>query len=332
MFIDAHVHFWNKESCVENTWFFMEVKPEYYGWWAKNFRNVDVSEEKSTVADYDPRRIEKALRSYGVEKAVAFAMNIPGVQYVTNDYIANGVKESKGFFVGIASVDPKKPKAEEELIYALSSLGLKGLKIFPIIQHFRPDDFVLTDRLYKICIDYDVPVVIHLAAEPAEEGGILFTKTHSGARSRLIYNQAIYIDEVSYRYPELKIVVAHADYGLNISAAAMLCARRPNVYVDLARFGDRLQYAEEIEQIPPEKRDESLYLAYRAVGKEWVKRKFYDDLKHLLLYARPNRIIFGSDFPAINPRWYKETISEVVEDKSVLKMIFEDNAKRIYKL
>jgi len=329
MFIDAHTHFWKAEGTTPNTWFFGEVRQDKYAWWIKNFRNVDVPEGGLEI-DVDYRVVEKALRKDGVDRAVVFAMAIPGVQYVPNEYVAEGVRESKGFFIGIASVNPHDPKADEQFEYALSSLQLKGLKLFPIVQHFRPDDFVLMDRLYKKCADHNVPVVIHLAAEPAETGGINPLPFTAWSRSRLIYNQAIYIDEVSYKYPDLVIVVAHANYGVNVSEAAFLCARRPNVYVDLARFGDRYQYSEEIERIPPEYRDESLYYAYKAVGTDWVRRKFEEDFRTLLLYARPNRVIFGSDFMAISPKWYRQKIEELVEDEQIRRMIFEDNARKVY--
>jgi len=329
--IDAHVHFWKAEHTSPNTWFFGAVTQDHYAWWIKKYRNIDVSEGGLDV-DVDYRSVERALRNEGVEGAVAFAMAIPRAQDVPNEYVAEGARETKGFFTGIASVNPHDPKSDEQLEYAISSLGLKGLKLFPIIQHFRVDDFLTTDKLYRKCNDHDVAVVIHLAAEPAETGGLYSVSEPAWTRSRLVFNQATQIDEVSYKYPELRIVVAHANYGVNVSEAAFLCARRPNVYVDLARFGDRYQYAEEMEKIPSERRDESLYRTYEAVGLDWIKQKFEEDFKTLLMYARPNRVIFGTDFPAISPKWYKKKIEGIVVDGRSRDMIFKENARKAYKI
>ena len=64
-----------------------------------------------------------------------------GLPPVTNDFVAGCARAHPEAFVGFASVDPLKGDAAVvELERAVRELGLRGLKLHPTAQGFRPDD------------------------------------------------------------------------------------------------------------------------------------------------------------------------------------------------
>ena len=60
--------------------------------------------------------------------------------WVPNEVIADYVKQHPEKLEGWASVDPTQPDHMEQLDYCVNELGLKGLKLGPVYQHFDPQD------------------------------------------------------------------------------------------------------------------------------------------------------------------------------------------------
>ena len=108
-------------------------------------------------------------------------------------------------------------------------LGLKGLKLHPSKQRMFPADDRMW-KLYDICRKYRRPVVFHsgVSMEP-------------GTLTR--YAHPLEFEEVAYRYPDVKICLAHFGWPW-VREVCMLMLKYRNVYTDTALlyFDDPRQF------------------------------------------------------------------------------------------
>lgn len=104
----------------------------------------------------------KLLDEFNVEKAIVFPNPNVGDRYpATNDYIATCEKKFPNRLIGFGRVDPRRGKeALEELVRIKEKLGLKGLKLHPMVECFRPDHSFF-DGFFKKVNDLEMPVLIH---------------------------------------------------------------------------------------------------------------------------------------------------------------------------
>ena len=83
-----------------------------------------------------------------------------------NDYIAAAVRTDPSHFIGFGSVNPafKGPAAAvAELDRAVSELGLSGVKLYPMYQHWAANDRDLAFPIYAKASELGIPVMIHQA-------------------------------------------------------------------------------------------------------------------------------------------------------------------------
>ena len=95
-------------------------------------------------------------------------LGVPGPPHPDkcNDYIAAVVAKDPGRFIGFASVNPayQGPKAAvAELDRAVTGLGLTGLKLYPMYQHWAANDRDLAFPIYQKASELGIPVMIHQA-------------------------------------------------------------------------------------------------------------------------------------------------------------------------
>lgn len=117
-------------------------------------------------------------------------------------------------------IDPRWGKDGIDLFErGLRELGFKGLKLYPPCG-FSPSDPGLFP-LYEICALHRVPVLVHVGpTSPA----LSFTQTHP-----------FLLDEAAHRFPGVNFIMAHGAVSF-VEECAMLCAFRPNVYMDISAF------------------------------------------------------------------------------------------------
>jgi predicted TIM-barrel fold metal-dependent hydrolase len=98
---------------------------------------------RTTLPSHDVDQMAAVFRDADV-LGVLFAWDAEtntGLPPVTNDFVAGCVRAHPEAFLGFASVDPHKGvAAKTELERAVRDLGLRGLKLHPTAQGFRPDD------------------------------------------------------------------------------------------------------------------------------------------------------------------------------------------------
>ena len=174
---------------------------------------------------------EAALEPYfeaisDVDKAVALAFWAPDSRIeVSNAFVAEVVRHDPARLVGFASVDPKLPDAISELDKAIGDLGLQGLKLGPIYQHFVPDDTAYWP-LYARVQELDIPIMWHQGTSfMVPEGPLEASQPHR-------------LDIIARTFPNIKMVIAHFGYPWPREVVALL-RRHPHVYTDISVLANR---------------------------------------------------------------------------------------------
>ena len=225
--------------------------------------------------------------------------------YTSSETIAEAVNKYPDRLIGFASVDPLKGKeAATQLETAITSLGLKGLKLLPYIQHFYPND----KKVYPVY-------------EKAQELGIPLL-IHSGASGRTFdpdkYNQPIFLDDVALDFPNLVIIAAHGIKWNWHDETSMLLRKHPNLYIDTAAMASS---------------------GTRSLA--WLTLSLY---KEIIGEEVMDRILFGSDFPAYSPQQNIDALLAAKDDPRIelfgfppitdedIKKILGENAKNLLKI
>lgn len=131
---------------------------------------------------------------------------------VHNEIYELGIKFPKKIY-GLASVNPllDEDYVKKELERALGSLGFVGVKLHTAghsISPANPRSKILFDTAAK----YKVPVMIHTGPGPFSD-------------------PALALDRIE-EYPDVKIILAHAGFGVYFSTAYLLAKKYDNVYLD----------------------------------------------------------------------------------------------------
>lgn len=140
----------------------------------------------------------------------------PGV--VPNDAVRGVEKDHPGKLMGLGSISPDwtAQAIRDETRRCVKELGFRGMSIDPYL--WQPPVYVDDPRLvplYETCIELDVPVTMTLSASSPPD----FSYCHPGK-----------VDALAAKYPELKIVVAHACWP-HIMEMIAVVFRRQNVWI-----------------------------------------------------------------------------------------------------
>ena len=142
---------------------------------------------------------------------------------ISNEHVADLVRQFPQSFVGLAGVDPNKGMdAVRELDHAIRVLGLKGLSLDPFM-HRHPANDKRYYPLYAKCVELDVAV--------------MFTTGPAGFVPDAVMDHASprVIDEVATDFPELRIMISHGGYPY-VTEAIAVTWRHPNVYLDISGY------------------------------------------------------------------------------------------------
>jgi len=113
-------------------------------------------------ADLSVDRLLRDMDALHIEKAVANAF--PGM--LSNQFLSQLVKAHPDRLIGFAWVDdPKAAGAVQELDRAVGELGLRGLKLHPLVQRFSPADPDIVPLIQRAA-ELRVPVFIHMRPLP----------------------------------------------------------------------------------------------------------------------------------------------------------------------
>ena len=203
MIIDVHTHLSTRKQWGK---VFVEVfDAEHTG-----YRGIDlhVTPEKHWHA------MEAASRAivFGIN-SIALGMHTP------NDQISAYAKAHPDKIIGFMSVDPNDPDALDEIDRCVNDLGLKGIKMSPVYQHYDPNGD-RARRVHRRAEELGLPILTHAAY-------------HVIANTPMEWANPLLYDPVARKFPNLKIILAHI--GLPWYTDAMVMIRKhPNVFADVS--------------------------------------------------------------------------------------------------
>ncbi len=217
--IDCHVHPSTSEYLEKAMGPFLEETRKFFK------SEIPVRSEEEMARELAEADVFGVLLGWDAE-------TYTGLPPVSNDYIASVVDRFPDRFVGFASVDPHKGNAAvDELERAVRDLGLKGLKLHPVAQDFRPDD----ERFYPIfakAAELDIPVLLHTGNTGLGAG------TPGGMGMKLDRARPIYLDTLAADFPELTIIGAHPSWPWQ-DEMIMVALHKKNVYIDLSGWSPK---------------------------------------------------------------------------------------------
>ena len=211
----------------------------------------------------------------------------------SNDWIAELQRNHPEQFIGFGSVDPHMGKAAvREAKRAVEDLGLKGFKFHPITQRFEANDPAFYP-LWEEIARLDVPALFHTG----QTGVSGRTPGQMGIKNK--YGRPYpYFDDLAADFPNLKVIMAHPSFPWVLEQLSV-ANLKSNVYIDLSGWSPN----------------------------------YFDPM--LIQYCNTlikNRVLYGSDFPAITPdRWLRDFEKAAFLDE-VRPLILVENAKALLKL
>jgi predicted TIM-barrel fold metal-dependent hydrolase len=142
---------------------------------------------------------------------------MPVAANVSDEEVAEFCKAYPDRLVGFASIHPDRYRPDLKVEYAITRLGLRGVKIYPHAG-FYPNDPRL-DRVYDTCAQLGVPAMIHAGIKAL---GWQWIK----------YNNPIYVDDVTTNFPDLNVIMCHGGFPWCDEFLAVVYSN-PNVWVDI---------------------------------------------------------------------------------------------------
>jgi uncharacterized protein len=246
-----------------------------------------------------PVSIAELADHYRERRMMAVLMNTTdvttsGTAPVPNEVIAQAVKDHPDVFIGFGAIDPAQGKvAQDEIRRCAEELGLRGLgELNPGRQHFYPND----SRFYPLWEEaarHGLIVLFHTGMMGAGAG------TPGGLGYKLKYTRPIpSLDDVAADFPDLKIIGAHPSWPWQEESLA-ICRHKTNFYIDLSG---------------------------------WAPKYFPASLVQYANSIIQDRVLFGSDWPAVTPeRWLAE-FEELPFKDEVRPKILLDNARQLFGL
>jgi predicted TIM-barrel fold metal-dependent hydrolase len=139
--------------------------------------------------------------------------------WVPNELVAEYVRAHPEKLVGWASVDPNEPDCVEQLEYAVGELGMVGLKLGPVYQHFDPADRAHWP-LFRTCQEHGLPIMWHQG-------------TTFPSAARLRFASPLQLEDVAMDFPDLRMIVAHLGHPWEEDLVALM-RKCPNLYADIS--------------------------------------------------------------------------------------------------
>jgi predicted TIM-barrel fold metal-dependent hydrolase len=140
-----------------------------------------------------------------------------------NEYIAGCVRMRPDKLIGFASVNPAYRGvrvAVEELARSVEEYKLSGLKLYPMYQHWSPDDRDLAFPIFEAARDLGIPVMVHQAGSTRID-------------AMMGYGRPALLDDIGRNFRDLRVIIAHCGIPW-IDEAMFMLTKHPNFYADLS--------------------------------------------------------------------------------------------------
>jgi hypothetical protein len=230
---------------------------------------VSLDEIRKRLASYAPdphgEKLMERMSREGIDYTVLVVMDNLALGQKDDEILsANRIcadigRGSKGRIIPLAGIDPRRKNAPELFRRCIDEYGMKGLKWHPDDGYYpnSPEAYAVLAIAEKL----RVPVLTHTGPLPR--------MASPGLKKRAKYCDPIYLDDITWDFPELKIIAAHMG-RLAWHDWAQLAQFRPNLYGDLAMW---------------------------QVFAVTDYNRFCRDLRQILDIAGADSVLFGSDAP-----------------------------------
>jgi len=200
---------------------------------------------------------------------------------------------------GVADPARADPEHFRRVEAVLAGGQVKALKAYLGYLHFEPAHQNYRPY-YELAERFNLPVVFHAGDTYSPLG-------------KLRFSQPLLIDDVAVDHPNVRFVIAHVGNPWMTDAAAVVY-KNVNVWTDLSGL---------------------------VVGPDWLqpdeeKLDMLEDLRSDVLKAvryseRPNRFLYGSDWPLVPMKPYLDLVSSWFPEH-VRELIMDENARRLLRL
>ena len=158
--------------------------------------------------------------SADADRVIVFGLQAKAVGvWIPNELIAEYVAAHPEKLVGWASIDPNERDCVAQLEYAVSELGLRGLKLGPVYQHFDPADRQHWP-LFRKCAELDLPIMWHQG-------------TTFPSKAKLKWANPLQLEDIAMDFPGLRMIIAHLGHPWE-AETVVLMRKCPNVYADIS--------------------------------------------------------------------------------------------------
>ncbi len=201
------------------------------------------------------------------------------------------------FAIGV--MDPTRDDREHfrRVDAALADQRIAAMKGYLGYLHYEPSHANYR-RYYELAEKHSVPVIFHTG------------DTYSRL-AKLKYAQPLLIDDVAVDHPRCRFVIAHLGNPWMLDAAEVVY-KNDNVWADLSGLivGDKSLFSDD------EWDDALSDIASRVL--------------HALHYAeKPDRILYGSDWPLIPMKGYQRFVADLLPD-AWHEGVFDANARNLF--
>lgn len=215
-----------------------------------------------------------------------------GFHRYSNEEVAEIAAANDDILIAFASIDPWKGKMAPREARRL--IRDFGVKGFKF--HPTYQGFWPNDRMaypfYEVLQEEGVIALFHTGQTGVGSG------MRGGMGMRLKYSNPMAIDDVAVDFPDLRIIMAHPSFPWQEEALSV-ATHKPNVYIDLSG---------------------------------WSPKYFPEILVRYSNTLLKNKMLFGSDWPAITPdRWLADFEKAPFRDE-VRPLILKENARRLLNL
>jgi uncharacterized protein len=212
-----------------------------------------------------------------------------GHMRIANEEIAEVAAEHNDVLIPFASIDPAKGKMGAREARRL--IQDYGVRGFKF--HPSSQGFYPNDPkayvLYEAIAEAKLPALFH-----SGQTGV-GARMRGGMGIRLKYSNPMFLDDVAVDFPDMPIVIAHPSFPWQDEALAV-ATHKPNVYIDLSG---------------------------------WSPKYFPTNLVQYANTLLKDRVMFGSDFPALTPdRWIADFDTLNIKPE-VRPLIMKENAVRL---
>ncbi len=241
-----------------------------------------------------PPTIPEVAQYYRERKMAAVIFTVDaeaevGHWRVANEEVAEVAAEHNDVLIPFASIDPAKGKLGVREARRL--ISDYGVRGFKF--HPSMQGFYPNDRkaygLYEAIAEARLPALFHTGQTGVGAG------TRGGMGIRLKYSNPLHLDDVAVDFPDMPIILAHPSFPWQDEALAV-ATHKPNVYIDLSG---------------------------------WSPKYFPQNLVQYSNTLLRERVLFGSDYPAITPdRWIAD-FAQLPIKPEVRPLIMKNNAIKL---